>query len=326
MLNLCYIIFFVKFSDQKEIDEALDISLDWVEGMSNIRVRDIPTFIRTTSLDDTMFDCLGSESRNCLRSSSIIINSFEDLDEEALDALRAKNQNIYTIGPLDLLGRHFPEKEKGFMPVGSSLWRSDTNCLTWLNKWEPSSVVYVNFGSIAVMTAEHLKEFAWGLANSKLPFLWIKRADIVGDDSAALPQEFFDEIKDRGYITSWCRQEKVLSHPSVGVFLTHCGWNSTLEGIYSGVPMVCWPFFADQQTNSRYVCVNWGIGMEVNHDVKREDITNLVTEMMKGEKGMQMRQKSLEWKKKAVKATDVGGSSYNNFYKLVKEVFHHNSI
>ncbi|CAJ1964884.1 unnamed protein product [Sphenostylis stenocarpa] len=292
--------------------------------MRNIKLKDIPSFIRVTTLDDIMFDFLGSEARNCLKSSSIIINTFQELDGEALDTLRAKNANIYTIGPLDLLGRHFLVKEKGFMSVGSSLWKNDSNCLTWLDKWEPNSVVYVNYGSITVMTNHHLKEFAWGLANSKLPFLWIIRSDVVMDESVALAQEFFDEIKDRGYIASWCIQEKVLSHPSVGVFLTHCGWNSTLESIYAGVPMICWPFFAEQQTNSRYVCELWEIGMEINHDVKRDEITKLVIEMIMGEKGMEIRQKSAEWKKKAVRATDIGGSSYNNFQKLMKDVFHQN--
>jgi len=315
----------VKFSDEKGIDETLNITIDWITGLSNIRRRDLP-FIRVSSLDDILFDFLKFEAQDCLKSSAIIMNTFEELDEEGLEVLRVHNPNIYTIGPLDLLGSHFPEKEKGFMPVGSSLWKSDTSCLTWLNKWEHNSVVYVNFGSIAVMTEQQLKEFAWGLANSKLPFLWIKREDVVTDESASLPQEFFDEIKNRGYITNWCMQEKVLSHPSLGVFLTHCGWNSTLEAIYAGVPMICWPFFTDQLTNSRYVCANWEIGMEINRDVKREEITELVTEMIMGEKGKEIRHKSLEWKKKAIKATNVGGSSYNNFHKLIKKAFSCNDI
>jgi hypothetical protein len=172
-----------------------------------------------------------------------------------------------------------------------------------------------------------LKEFAWGIANSNVPFLWILRPDVVmGEDSINVPQEFLDQIKDRGYITSWCFQEQVLTHPSIGAFLTHCGWNSSLEGISSGLPLVCWPFFAEQQTNCRYACTTWGIGMEVNHDVKREEITTLVTEMMKGEKGKEMRKKGLEWKKKAIEATGLGGSSYNDFHKFIKEALHHNAI
>ncbi|KAK8702925.1 hypothetical protein V6N13_021259 [Hibiscus sabdariffa] len=87
-------------------------------------------------------------------------------------------------------------------------------------------------------------------------------------ESAALPEEFFEEIKDRGFITSWCLQDLVLSHRSVVAFLTHCGWNSTLESISRGVPMICWPFFAEQQPNCRFACTTWNIGMEVNPDVK----------------------------------------------------------
>ncbi|XP_021802879.1 UDP-glycosyltransferase 85A8-like [Prunus avium] len=170
------------------------------------------------------------------------------------------------------------------------------------------------------MTDQHLKEFAWGLANSKHPFLWIVRPDVVEGDSAILPDEFFEEIKDRGYIASWCLQDQVLAHPSVGAFLTHCGWNSTIESVSEGVPVICWPFFAEQQTNCRYACTDWEIGMEVSPDVKRDEIEALVKEMLEGEKGMKMKQKAKEWKKKAVEATDIGGSSYNNFDRLIKSL------
>ncbi|XP_061356959.1 uncharacterized protein LOC133301349 [Gastrolobium bilobum] len=315
------------FKDENFVsDGTLDTSLDWISGMKNIRLQDLPSFIRTTTLDDIMFDFLGSEARNCLRSSSIIINTFQELEGEALDALKAKNPDIYSVGPLHLLGRHFSEKENGFMSSGSSFWKNDPECIEWLDKWEPCSVIYVNYGSITVMTEHHLKEFAWGLANSKVPFLWIMRPDVVMGESVTLPQEFLDEIKDRGYITSWCSQDQVLAHPSVGIFLTHCGWNSTIEGISAGVPMICWPFFAEQQTNCRYACTTWGIGMDINHDVKREEITKILKDMTMGEKGKEMRQKSLEWKKKAIKATDLSGSSYNDFFRLIKDALHHNAV
>jgi UDP:flavonoid glycosyltransferase YjiC (YdhE family) len=227
---------------------------------------------------------------------------------------------IYNIGPLPLLGRHVPDNQ--LMSLSSSLWKEDLECLQWLDKREPKSIVYVNYGSITVMTEHHLKEFAWGLANSKHPFLWIVRPDVVMGDSAILPEEFFKEIKDRGLLVSWCPQEQVLSHPSIGVFLTHCGWNSTLESICSGVPVICWPFFAEQQTNCRYACITWGIGMEVNHDVNRDEIEALVKEMMEGDKGKGMRQNTLEWKQKALETTDIGGSSYQSFERLIKEALH----
>ncbi|KAK2388605.1 linamarin synthase [Trifolium repens] len=312
------------FKDENFVsDGTLETSLDWISGMKDIRLKDLPSFIRVTDLNDIMFNFQGSGARNCLRSSTIIINTFEDLEGEALDTLRAENPNIYNIGPLHILGRHFPEKDHGFKASGSSLWKTDPECITWLNKWKPGSVLYVNYGSVTVMTNHHLNEFAWGIANSKLPFLWIMRPDVVmGEDTSNLPEEFLAEVKDRGYITSWCSQDQVLAHPSVGVFLTHCGWNSTLEAISSCVPTICWPFFAEQQTNCRYLCNTWRIGLEINHDVKRNEITEIVMEMMEGEKGKEIRRNCLEWKTKATKATDQGESSYNNFHNLIKQVLH----
>ncbi|KAF5194098.1 Glycosyltransferase [Thalictrum thalictroides] len=126
-------------------------------------------------------------------------------------------------------------------------------------------------------------------------------------------------------IVSWCAQEKVLCHPSVGAFLTHCGWNSMTETICGGVPVICWPFNADQQTNCYCACNSsiWGIGMEINPDVKHDQVSSQIIEMMKGENGKQMRMKAQEWKQKAEEATDVGGSAYINFDMLIKKVLLH---
>ncbi|TQE11253.1 hypothetical protein C1H46_003259 [Malus baccata] len=306
----------IPFKDENFMhDGTLDTPTDWISGMKNVRLKDIPSFIRVTDLNDIMFNYLGSEALNCLNSSAIIFNTFDEFEHEVLEVILTMFPNIYTIGPLNLLGRHFPESKS----LNSSLWKEDTKCLEWLDKKKPNSVVYVNYGSVTMMTDQHLIEFAWGLANSKHPFLWIVRADVVKGDLPILPEEFLEEIKDRGYITGWCAQDQVLAHPSVGVFLTHSGWNSTIETISHGVPVICWPFFAEQQTNCRYSCTTWEIGMEVSPDVKRHEIEALVKEMLEGEKGIKMREKAKEWKKKADEATDVGGSSYNNFKRLLKE-------
>lgn len=128
--------------------------------------------------------------------------------------------------------------------IASSLWTEDTECLDWLDTKEPNSVVYVNFGSTTVMTNEQLVEFSWGVANSNKTFLWIIRPGLVAGDSAVVPPEFLEETKGRGKLASWCPQEQVLTHSAIGGFLTHSGWNSTLESLCGGVPMICWPFFA----------------------------------------------------------------------------------
>ncbi|KAK2656466.1 hypothetical protein Ddye_009518 [Dipteronia dyeriana] len=316
----------IPFNDENFLtDETLDAPLNWIHGMSSaMRLKDLPRFMRVTDLNDIMFDFLKSEVENCMNSSTVILNTFDELEQQALDVISSKCRNIYTIGPLSLLGRHLPESNNHFKSFSSSLWKEDSDCLKWLDKRDPNSVVYVNYGSITVMSEQHLKEFAWGLANSKHPFLWIVRPDVVmgGDDSAILPQEYFEEIKDRGLVESWCSQDQVLLHPSVGAFLTHCGWNSTLESIIAGKPVICWPFFAEQQTNCRYACTTWEIGMEVNQDVKREEIETLVKEMMEGEKGKKMRKNVIEWGKKALAATEIGGKSYNNFERCMKEALH----
>lgn len=171
-----------------------------------------------------------------------------------------------------------------------------------------------------VMTNDQFEEFAWGLANSKHPFLWIVRPDIVMGSSGVLSEEYYREIEDQGSIVSWCKQEEVLSHRSIGAFLTHGGWNSTLEGLCNGVAMLCWPFFDEQPMNCRYLCNEWGVGMEISHDICREEIENLVKEIMVGEKGKEMKEKAMEWKKKAEEAANIGGSSYNDFERFLYQV------
>ncbi|XP_077239272.1 7-deoxyloganetin glucosyltransferase-like [Tasmannia lanceolata] len=296
----------------------LDTRIEWIPGMKDIRLRDLPSFIRTTDPNEFMFHYAVQQTERAHRASAVILNTFEELESDVLDGLRSMFPHIYTIGPLSLLSNRISDTQ--LQSIGSNLWKEDTDCIEWLDTKEPKSIVYVNFGSITVMTPEQMTEFAWGLANSKHPFLWIIRPDLVRGDSAILPPEFFNETKDRGLLASWCPQEEVLSHPSLGVFLTHCGWNSMLESISGGVPVICWPFFAEQQTNCRFACNNWEIGMEIDNDVKRDELEGLVRELMEGEKGKEMRNKAMEWKGSAEKATKKGGSSYVNIDKLVSEV------
>ncbi|ERN14708.1 hypothetical protein AMTR_s00038p00225730 [Amborella trichopoda] len=297
----------------------LEAVVDWIPGMPNIRLRDLPSFIRTTNLNDPMLQVCTIESPNTLKSSAIILNTFEDLDKPVLDAMRERiGRPIYTIGPVATFSQF--ESNDRLKSVSMSLWNEEDTCVEWLNDKEPKSVVYVNFGSATVATPNQLNEFAWGLANSQRPFIWVIREDLVFGKSATLEKTFVEETKERRLILSWCNQIKVLSHPAVGCFLTHSGWNSTIESISNGVPMICWPFFADHPTICRYVCKEWGVGMEVNNDVKREEVEALVRELMEGEKGKEMQLKAKKWKEISITVVQLGGSSYNNLEKLIKQV------
>ncbi|KAI4296376.1 hypothetical protein L6164_036339 [Bauhinia variegata] len=298
----------------------LDTVVDCIPGMKDIRLKDLPSFIRTTDSNDLMVHFLIEETDRAHRASAIVINTFDEFEGELVNTVSSKypSLSIYTIGPLPSFLNQSSQNE--LISIGSNLWKEETECLEWLETKEFGSVVYVNFGSITIMSPEQLFEFAWGLANSKKPFLWIIRPDLVNGGSVILSSEFVNETKDRGLIASWCTQEKVLNHPSIGGFLTHCGWNSITESVCAGVPMLCWPFFADQQTNCRYACIKWNIGIEIDNNVKRNDVEKLVNELMVGEKGKKMKQKIMEWKKLAEEDTGPDGSSYVNLDKMIKEV------
>ena len=225
----------------------LDTPVPEAPGMSrHMRLRDFPSFICTTDRDDVMLNFLLHHSEQAARADAVIVNTVDELEEPALDAMRAILPPVYTIDPLNLLTDK-GEDDGGLAGIRASLWKEDTSCLEWLDGREPRSVVYVNFGSITTMSADELVEFAWGLANSGHHFLWIVRKDLLankGDDAAMrLPAEFLEATKGRCLLTSWCEQEAVLRHPAVGAFLTHCGWNSAFVGLTAGVPMLCWPFF-----------------------------------------------------------------------------------
>ncbi|KAL6560724.1 hypothetical protein OROGR_004283 [Orobanche gracilis] len=296
----------------------LETIVDHVPGMKDIRLKDFPSFIRTTDPNDFMLNFAMQEAEAVPKAKALILNTFDALEHDVLTALSSKFPLVLSIGPLQLMTNHIQDERLD--SIQSSFWREEPDCMEWLDGKDPESVVYVNFGSITVVTAHQLTEFAWGLANSKKPFLWVVRPDIVAGESAMLPPEFLTETGDRSMMIGWGPQERILNHPAVGVFLTHSGWNSTLESIIGGVPVVCWPFFAEQQTNCRFSCVEWEMGMEIDNDVKREEVEVLVREVMDGEKGGKMKGKALEWKRKAEEAAKPGGSSYLNLDKLIKEV------
>ncbi|XP_058778824.1 7-deoxyloganetin glucosyltransferase-like [Vicia villosa] len=297
----------------------LETKVDWIPGLKNIRLKDIVDFIRTTDPNDIMLNFLIDMADRFDRDSTIILNTFDELESDVINALFSMFPSIYPIGPLPALLNQAPNNHQ-LASLGTNLWKEDTKCLEWLESKKPGSVVYVNFGSTTIMTPEQLLEFAWGLANSKKSFIWIIRSDLVIDGSVILSSEFVKEISDRGLITGWCPQEQVLNHSSVGGFLTHCGWNSTTESICAGVPMLCWPFFTDQPVNCRYICNEWEIGIEIDKNVKRDEVKKVVNELMVGEKGKKMRQKAMELKKKALENTCPGGCSYMNLDKVINEV------
>ncbi|GAB4861248.1 hypothetical protein Ancab_036409 [Ancistrocladus abbreviatus] len=300
-------------------DGYLDTTVDWIPTMEGITLKYLPSFIRTTNPDDIMLNFIQSLIKRAQKlASAISFNTFTPLEQQVLSALSSIFPPLYPIGPLSLLLDQI-HQDPQTASFSSNLWKEDLACLHWLDSKQPNSVVYVNFGSITIMTPRQLVEFTWGLANSGKQFLWIIRPDLVTGNMAALPAEFVAETAERGLLAQWCDQERVLSHPAIGGFLTHSGWNSTLESLVNGVAMISWPFFAEQQTNCWYCCEKWGVGMEIDSNVKREEVERQVRELM--EEGTAMKKGALEWKKLVEEAIAApSGSSYLNFENLIRGV------
>ncbi|KAJ9537692.1 hypothetical protein OSB04_030425 [Centaurea solstitialis] len=305
------------------INGYLDTIVDWIPGMDGICIKDFPSMVRTTDPNDQLLNFATECTRRSHEVPHHIFHTFDKLEPSIVKALSSMFSHVYTIGPLQLLLDRIPEEEKHTQVShfnGYSLMKEEPECFQWLRSKEPNSVIYVNFGSTTVMSFEELNEFGWGFVESGYSFLWIIRSDLVVGESATLPPEFEECIeKGKGFVASWCSQEKVLNHPSVGGFLTHCGWGSTIESLSAGVPMICWPYVADQMINCRYICKEWEVGLEMGSSVKREEVKRLIQELM-GEGGERMRNKAMEWKKKAHIATGLNGSSSLSVDNLVKEI------
>ncbi|KAI7726616.1 hypothetical protein M8C21_025190, partial [Ambrosia artemisiifolia] len=239
--------------------------------------------------------------------SAFIWNTLEFLEQSALTQIRNEYQvPIFTIGPL----------HKTVTACSTSFLEEDTSCISWLDKQEPKSVIYVSLGSLANLDEKVAIEVAWGLVNSNQPFLWVVRPGSVRGFEwiEFLPEGLVDEMKGRGLIVKWAPQKAVLAHNAVGGFWSHCGWNSTLESVSEGVPMLCQPFDVDQLLNARYLCDVWKMGREVV--VERGEIVGAIKRLLVDKEGEEMRERATEMQGKVKVAVSDGGSSHNSLKDL----------
>ncbi|PPD96893.1 hypothetical protein GOBAR_DD06094 [Gossypium barbadense] len=246
------------------------------------------------------------------RSSAIIVNSMEFLELEALSKVKQYfPAPIITIGPL----------HKFAPAICSSLLTEDDKCISWLNKQAPKSVIYVSFGSIANIDKQELIEIAWGLSNMKQPFLWVVRPGMVRGSEwiESLPNGFEESVGERGCIVKWAPQKEVLAHAAVGGFWTHCGWNSTIESICEGVPMLCRPFFGDQHLNTSSICNVWKIGLELQN-LERGNIERTIKRLMVDMEGNGIRKRAIDLKEKAAFYLMEEGSTSRSLNKLIKHI------
>lgn len=297
----------------------LDKPVASVKGMEDfLRRGDLPSFFRVEDLSAPSFQMVLSETKHP-RTNGLILNTFEDLEKPMIDQIRAMVPNLYPIGPFHA---HLRAKlEAQSIEQYISLQEEDRSCMEWLDQQPDKSVIYVSFGSLITVTRETLMELWHGLVNSGHRFLWVIRRGSVTDDDGG--DQFLAEIKEKitenAYIVGWAPQNEALSHQAVGGFLTHSGWNSTLESIVSGVPMICWPHFADQPVNGRMVEKAWKLGVSIKNSCDRVDIEKKIRDLMEVRRD-EFLERAEKMEKLAKQSVSKGGSSWCYLDRLIKDI------
>ncbi|KAI3443065.1 Glycosyltransferase, partial [Psidium guajava] len=303
-------------------DDDLDKEFHGLPGAEGLlRRRDLPSICRL-QIESHPYRYFLDETLAMTRACALLLNTFDALEAPMLSRLATIFTDVYTIGPLHALA---VESDAGHSSGRSesvgSLRIEDRSCMTWLDSQASRSVVYVSFGSLVKITVNQLTEFQHGLVDCGRPFLWVLREDAILEENEDTAKLLLSELKvtsERRCIVDWVPQEEVLAHPAVGGFLTHGGWNSTLEGIAAGIPMICWPQMGDQQINSRWVNEVWKIGLDMKDTCDRSTVEAMIRTLMEEDKNEEI-MKSMA-RISALSSASVGpeGSSSMNLGRLIE--------
>ncbi|CAH1437637.1 unnamed protein product [Lactuca virosa] len=242
-------------------------------------------------------------AEGAMLAERVICNSSIEMEPETFNQF----PQLLPIGPL-LASNRLANQTGHF-------WQEDSTCIEWLDQQSACSVLYIAFGSIANLNQAQFTELALGLELSHKPFMWVVRTNMV----ISFPDGYVERVGSRGKIVSWAPQQKVLAHPSVACIMSHCGWNSTIEGVTNGLPFLCWPCFADQFLNETYICDVWKTGLGFSKDdqgiITRGEIKCKVEKLL-GDKSF--KDKALEIQEKVTSSVRPGGSSHQNLCNFIR--------
>ncbi|URD99602.1 UDP-glucoronosyl and UDP-glucosyl transferase [Musa troglodytarum] len=270
--------------------------------------------------------------RRMFEAKGIIINTFAELERGPLTAIEEGQcapdrpaPLVHPIGPILAV-----EEDTG-KPGGEK-----HECVKWLDSQPPASVVFLCFGSMGSFDVPQVREIAAALERGDRRFLWCLRTTSAGKIRASvdatpkdvLPEGFLERTAGRGLVwAEWAPQAAILAHRAVGGFVTHCGWNSALESLWYGVPMLGWPRYAEQHLNAFQLVKVLGVAVELKVDrksgnfVTAEEVERGVRCLMDGcEEGNRVRAKAKEMSLASRKATEKGGSSHGGLEKLAEEI------
>lgn len=301
------------FPTLKEFDMSVELP-----GLPLLQSRDLPSFVHPSNPYGSLTKLLSEMFQDMKKLKWLLANSFYELEKDVIDSM-AEVFPITTVGPLvppSLLGEDQNED------VGIEMWKPQDSCMEWLNHKPPSSVIYISFGSLIVSSAKQNESIAKALKNSNRPFLWVIKND--GKEELPLPKWFVEETKEQGMVVPWCPQTKVLGHPAVACFITHCGWNSMLEAITAGKPMIGYPKWTDQPTNAKLIAdvFRTGIRMEQDGDgfVATEEVERAIEKVLEGPTSEEFKKNATELKRAARETVAHGGSSDRNIQSFVNEI------
>ncbi|OWM74515.1 UDP-glycosyltransferase 72E1-like [Punica granatum] len=331
------LITYLPFIDCKNEDDHVRLHQPFnIPGCESVRFEDtISAFYNRD--DQTLFNDYKRTGIELGRAHGLLVNTWESLEPKTLRALRdpktmgrfLESSRIFPIGPV----------VRPSQPAKQDVPRNKV--LEWLDQQPAESVLYVSFGSGGTLSADQLTELAWGLEQSSHRFVWVVRPPTKDSASGSffrlskktdktpeyLPDGFVTRTQDKGLVVpTWAPQTEVLAHLSVGGFLSHCGWNSILESILNGVPMIAWPLYAEQKMNATMLAEQLGVTVKPEKlpssgIIRRDEIEAMVRRVMEkdGNEGKQMRIRAHDLKRTADEALREGGSSHYMLSQMARE-------
>ncbi|KAJ0532037.1 putative UDP-glucuronosyl/UDP-glucosyltransferase [Helianthus annuus] len=293
-----------------------------VPGLPQLERWETPSFVRDHGAYPGWSQTVFSQFVNIDEARWVFTTSFYQLEKEVIEWMR-KMWSLKVVGPT-IPSMYLDKRIKDDKDYGFSLFKANQDeCINWLNDKPKKSVVYLSFGSSAKLRPEQMEEIAWGLNDSNVNFIWVIRAK----EEDKLPKDFVDILKTKkGLVVPWCTQLDVLAHESVGCFVTHCGFNSTIEALSLGVPVVAMRQWTDQITNAKCLDEIWGVGVRVKADengiVRRGNLVSCIKKIMEEEIGVVARKNAAKWRELAKVAVNEGGSSDKDIEEFVCELKH----
>nr|AEM43005.1 UDP-glucosyltransferase [Siraitia grosvenorii] len=298
-----------------ETDPFVDVQLPC---MPVLKHDEIPSFLHPSFPAPAFRRVMLDQFENLSKASCILMDSFYELEAEVVDYM-SKICPIKTVGPLF--------KNPSLLSAGAvrgDFFKPVDDCISWLDSRPDSSVVYISLGSVVQMNPAQVDEMVYGLLESGVSFLWAKKPSQENDGVEAT--DLLERAGEKGKIVEWSPQEQVLSHRAVSCTLTHCGWNSSMEAIASGVPVIGYSQWGDQVLNSKFLVEVFEMGvMMCRNDrqpslISRHEIAKRLLQATVGPKAKEMKQNALRWKAAAAAALDSGGSSHRNILAFIDQL------